>query len=135
MNYDELLDRAFTKLPTLSKENVDFRIPVIDSIIQGNKTVVRNITQIADVARRSKAEIIKYLTKELAAPIGVDDQMLVINAKVAQNILNAKITKYFETYVICKECHKPDTRVEGIERGYITTVCEACGARYTLKNY
>ncbi|MCL4375766.1 translation initiation factor IF-2 subunit beta [Candidatus Marsarchaeota archaeon] len=135
MNYDELLDRAFTKLPTLSKENVDFRIPVIDSIIQGNKTVVRNITQIADIARRSKAEIIKYLTKELAAPIGIDDQMLVINAKVAQNILNAKITKYFETYVICKECHKPDTRVEGTERGYITTVCEACGARYTLKNY
>ena len=135
MNYDELLDRAFTKLPTLSKENVDFKIPVIDSIIQGNKTIIRNIAQVADVARRNRAEIIKYLTKELAAPISADDQMLVINAKVAQNILNSKITKYFETYVICKECHKPDTRIESIERGYITTVCEACGARYTLKNY
>ena len=96
MNYEQLLDRAFNQLPNLSEEKVDFKIPQVDSLIQGNKTIVKNISQIADVARRSKAEIAKYLTKEIAAPITYDDQKLTILAKIAQNTLNEKVKRYFE---------------------------------------
>ncbi|MDE1823296.1 MAG: hypothetical protein KGI00_02860 [Candidatus Micrarchaeota archaeon] len=135
MDYEQLLDRAFTKFSGVSEEKVDFKIPVADAIVQGNKTMLKNIGQIADVARRSKEEIGKYLTKELAAPVSIDAQSLNIGAKVNANNLNEKIRKYFEMYVICKECHKPDTHIQGVERGYITIVCEACGARYTVKNY
>ena len=134
-NYEKLLDRAFAKLPSLSVENVDFKIPEPDAIIQGSKTIVRNFSQIADVARRSKDEIEAYLTRELAVHLNIEDQRLVINAKINQATLNAKIKKYFESYVICKECHKPDTHTESITRGFVTLVCEACGARYTVKNY
>ena len=133
--YDELLDRAFSKLPALSEEKVDFKIPPADCIIQGNKTLLKNISQMANIARRSPEEIGKYLTKELAAPVSISEQGLVINAKVQSGSLNDKIRKYFETYIICKECHKPDTHVEHTDRGYILIVCEACGARYTVKNY
>ncbi len=135
VNYEKLLDRAFEQLPSLSVENVDFKIPEPDSIIQGSKTIIRNFTQIADIARRSKEEIEAYLTRELAVHLNMEDQRLVINAKVNQATLNAKIKKYFESYVICKECHKPDTHTESITRGFATLVCEACGARYTVKNY
>ncbi len=135
VNYEKLLDRAFAKLPSLSVENVDFKIPEPDAIIQGNKTIIRNFSQMADVARRSKDEIEAYLTRELAVHLNVEDQRLVINAKINQATLNAKIKKYFESYVICKECHKPDTHTESITRGFVTLVCEACGARYTVKNY
>ncbi|MDE1860889.1 MAG: translation initiation factor IF-2 subunit beta [Candidatus Micrarchaeota archaeon] len=135
MDYETMLDRAFAKIPALSVEKQDFKIPVVDSIIQGNKTQIRNMAQIADIARRNAADIGKYLTKELAAPIGTEGQVLVIGAKVNPNVLAEKIKKYFEMYVICKECHKPDTHVQGIERGYMTIVCEACGAKYTVKNY
>jgi translation initiation factor 2 subunit 2 len=132
-NYDNLLDRAFSTLPILSENKVDFKIPEVDSIIQGNKTIIRNFSQIADTARRKEEDIAKYLTKELAAPVSFDEQKLIISTK-AQNIaLNEKIKKYFETYVICKECHKPDTKIESTERGYETIVCEACGARYIIK--
>ena len=134
MNYEQLLDRAFNQLPNLSEEKVDFKIPQVDSLIQGNKTIVKNISQIADVARRSKAEIAKYLTKEIAAPITYDDQKLTILAKIAQNTLNEKVKRYFELYIICKECHKPDTHVLLTDRAYTTIVCEACGAKYTVKN-
>ncbi len=134
-NYNELLDRAFATLPKLSTENVDFKIPEADSIIQGNKTLVRNMPQIADVARRTKEEIAKYLTKELATPVSIDGQVLNIGAKIPANVLNEKIKRYFETYIICKECHKPDTRIDETQRGYVVIVCEACGARYTVKNY
>ncbi|MDE1824224.1 MAG: translation initiation factor IF-2 subunit beta [Candidatus Micrarchaeota archaeon] len=135
MDYEQLLDRAFTKFSGISEEKVDFKIPVADSLVQGSKTILKNIAQIADTARRSKEEIGKYLTKELAAPVSIDAQGLNIGAKVNANSLNEKIRKYFEMYVICKECHKPDTHIQGVERGYITIVCEACGARYTVKNY
>lgn len=134
-NYNELLDRAFAKLPKLSEENVDFKIPEVDSIIQGNKTLIKNMSQIADVARRTKDEISRYLTKELATPMSMDGQMVTIGAKIPASVLNEKIKRYFDTYIICKECHKPDTKIEETQRGYVVIVCEACGARYTVKNY
>ena len=135
MNYEQLLDRAFAELPALSVEKVDFQIPVADSLIQGSKTVLKNIAQIADKARRSKEDIAKYLTKELAASTSLSGSGLDINTKVNAPALNQKIKAYFEAYVICKECHKPDTHFGGRDRGYVTIVCEACGARYTIKSY
>ena len=133
-NYEELLEKAFKQLPELSVEKVDFKIPEADSLVQGNKTIVKNIAQISDVARRDRSEIAKYLTKELAAPITYDEQKLTVLAKISPNTLNEKIKRYFELYIICKECHKPDTHVQRVDRGYTTIVCEACGAKYTVKN-
>lgn len=132
-NYEQLLNRAFAQLPSLATERSDFKIPDADSIIQGAKTIIRNFGQIADTARRDQADIAKYLTKELAAPVSVADSKLTISAKVQPGALNDKVKKYFQTYVICKECGKPDTHIEKGARGYETLVCEACGARYTVK--
>jgi translation initiation factor 2 subunit 2 len=135
MDYKQLLDKAFTQLPNLSVEQSDFKIPEADSLVQGSKTLVKNIEQIASRARRDKSEIIGYLTRELAAPISMNGQVMEINAKVNSASLNEKIKKFFTTYVICKECHKPDTNITGRDRGYVTISCEACGARYTVKSY
>ena len=134
MDYEQLLDKAFKQLPTLSEEKIDFKIPDVDSLIQGNRTIIKNLGQIADVARRDRAEIAKYLAKELAAPVSLDGSVLNIMTKVQPSILNEKVRRYFELYIICKECHKPDTHIYGTDRGYTTIVCEACGARYTVKN-
>lgn len=134
-SYEQLLDRAFAQLPSLSAEKSDFKIPEADSIVQGTKTIIRNFAQIADVARRSEEDIAKYMTKELAAPVSVSEHTLKISTKVQGSVLNEKLRKYFQTYVICKECHKPDTHIDGMERGYETIVCEACGARYTVKGF
>lgn len=132
-SYTQLLDRAFAQLPNLAAEKSDFHIPEVDSIIQGSKTIVRNFSQIADVARRDESDIAKYMSRELAAPVSVGEQKLTISTKVQTAVLSEKVKKYFQTYVICKECGKPDTHIESTERGYETLVCEACGARYTVK--
>ncbi|MEM3791224.1 MAG: translation initiation factor IF-2 subunit beta [Candidatus Micrarchaeaceae archaeon] len=133
MDYNELLERAFSKLPSTYNQHYDFEIPSADCLQQGNKTIIKNAYHIADIARRSMEEIAKFLTKEFAAPVNSDRQSLIINAKIAQQTVNEKIKKFFELYVICKECHKPDTKEIETERGYITLLCEACGARYTIK--
>ncbi len=135
LDYNQLLDKAFSELPTLSIEKADFQVPEADSLIQGSKTILKNIDQIADRARRGKDEIAKYLTKELAAPVSLQEHSMEISARVQSAELNTKIRRFFEMYVICKECHKPDTHIVGRERGYVTISCEACGARYTIKSY
>ncbi|MCL4411477.1 translation initiation factor IF-2 subunit beta [Candidatus Marsarchaeota archaeon] len=133
--YNALLDRAFSKLPSLAAEHSDFVIPTVDSIVQGAKTIIRNISAIADKARRNVGDISRYLSKELSVPVNMEEQRLVLNGRFSTDDLNARMKRYFEVYVICRECHKPDTHLEGASRGMFYLVCEACGARYGVKNY
>jgi translation initiation factor 2 subunit 2 len=132
--YNRLVDEAFAKLPNLSNEKTDFVIPKVDAMTQGAKTMIRNMAAIADRARRKPEEIARYLSKELSAPASTEDQRLIISGKFSNDELDRKVSKYFETYVVCKECHKPDTHLENAEHG-MYLVCEACGARYWVRNY
>lgn len=132
--YSKLLNAAFSKLPSLSAEKTDFVIPRVDTLTQGSKTIIKNIIAIADRARRKPEEFAKYISKELAVPVNMDEQRLIINGKFSTEELDKRVKKYFEMYVICKECHKPDTHLENADRG-VYLVCEACGARYWLKSY
>lgn len=132
--YMKLLDRALEKIPELSLEKSDFVIPSAETLVQGNKTMLKNISSIADTARRTISEISKYLTKELGVPISSDGQQLTISGRFSNDEINKRITRYFEVFVICRECHKPDTHIESHGRGISYVVCEACGARYGVKS-
>ncbi len=133
--YLALLDRAFSKVPELSAAGSDFVIPKADAFNEGNKSIIRNIAAIADKARRKPDEIAKYMSKELAVPVNVEEQRMIINGKFSADDLDKKIRRYFEIYVVCRECGKPDTHLEGAGRGMFYLVCEACGARYGVKSY
>ena len=132
--YQKLLDRAFSKLPSLTVEKIDFVIPAADVFSEGTKTIIRNIAVIADAARRAPADIARYIGKEFSVPVNVEDQRLIINGRFPNEEVNRRVKKYFEIYVICKECKKPDTRLEQADKG-MYLICEACGARYWVKNY
>jgi len=133
--YSALLDRAFSKVPELSAASSDFVIPRTESFIEGAKSILKNIAAIADKARRSNAEVAKYLSRELAVPVSVEEQRLVINGKFTNDELDKKVKRYFELYVVCRECKKPDTHLEPAGRDMFYLVCEACGARYGVKSY
>ena len=133
--YEKLLERAFAESPSQEVAKQDFEIPKVDSMIQGSKTIIRNINAIADRARRKPDEIGRYLSKELSVPVSSEEQRLIINGRFSSKDLDAKIERYFNTYVICRECHKPDTHLELAGRGMFSFVCEACGAHYGVKSY
>ena len=133
--YMKLLDRAFANVHSVANENVDFTIPKVDSLVQGNKTILRNLNVIADRARRDPKEIARYISKELGVPVSIEEQRLAISGRFQAADLDKRMQRYFEVYVICKECHKPDTRLESAGRGMFYLVCEACGSRYGVKNY
>ncbi|MDE1871005.1 MAG: translation initiation factor IF-2 subunit beta [Candidatus Micrarchaeota archaeon] len=132
--YRKLLDSAFARLPELTADRADFVIPKPDVLAEGTKTIIRNIAAIADMARRDPADIARYISKEFSVPVNIEEQRLIINGRFPADDISRRINKYFEIYVICKECKKPDTHLEQAEKG-MYLICEACGARYWVKNY
>jgi translation initiation factor 2 subunit 2 len=133
MEYDGLLDRAYSSLPEKAGSAGRFEMPVVESFIQGNKTIIKNFDEICAKLRRTPAELMKFLSRELAIPMSKEGAGLVLQGKFYDRLLNEKLKKYVAAYVICKECKKADTKIVEVERGVKTIVCEACGARSPLR--
>jgi translation initiation factor 2 subunit 2 len=132
-DYEKLLEKARRNLPKSRLEAERFEIPKVIGHLQGNRTIISNFFQIADMFGREPEHLLKFVLKELAAPGELKKSgSLIIGTKIAASRINEKLKKYAEEYVICKECGKPDTKVEE-ENGVHYVRCTACGARRPIK--
>lgn len=133
ISYEEMLRKGRTKIPEkiLTKER--FEIPKVRGHIQGNKTVISNFSQIADILGREHEHLLKYLQKELATPGEFKNGLLIFGRKLSASAINSKIESYAKEYVICKECSKPETKV--IKEGdFFFVRCQACGAKHPVRS-
>lgn len=133
MDYEKLLDKAYKELPEVKIEDSRFEIPKAQGHIQGVKTIITNFLKIAQILRRDPAHLQKYLLRELAAPGNLDGPRLILNRKISSNLINQKIEQYAKSFVICKECGKPDTTLKKEDR-FIYVKCQACGAKHYIKS-
>jgi translation initiation factor 2 subunit 2 len=135
MDYDKLLDRARANIPDKEKltSGERFETPRAALLIQGNKTIITNYGDICSRIRRTDSEFAKYLFKELAVPGEVQAGRLILAGKFSDRVVNDRIQNYVTTAVICKECGKPDTHLEGIDRHLKMLICEACGAKAPVR--
>jgi translation initiation factor 2 subunit 2 len=132
MDYEKLLDVAYEKLPKVEEGSERFQIPKIDSIIQGNQTIIQNFSQICEVLRRNPKHLLKFLTREFATPGGFDGTRATFQSKIPSRLMEKKLELYVKEYVLCKECKKPDTKLVREDR--ITFLkCDACGAKSSVK--
>ena len=131
-DYEKLLDRARAALPEKTQTFERFETPAIDSFLQGSKTIIRNFDAILQKVRRPPAMLAKYFSRELAVPASVDGNKLVLNGKFYERNLRDKLQAFVDAAVVCKECKRPDTKIQEKE-GLKTMVCEACGARAPVK--
>lgn len=96
----------------------------------GIKTVVANLSSVAQSLARPPAYVIKYFGFELGAQTNTnpsDDRWIINGAHEAsklQDYLDGFITKF----VLCKNCKNPETDVN-IKDGRILLDCKACGQR------
>ena len=127
--YEEMLKRARAALPEKTLAFERFEPPTPEVQIQGAKTILRNFEVICTKVRREPALLSKYLSKELAVPATIDGGKLVLHGKVYERVLNEKMSNFISSYVVCKECKRPDTKLVDGPHGIRTLVCEACGAR------
>jgi translation initiation factor 2 subunit 2 len=132
-SYETLLKKAKAQLPEKKEATERFEIPKVMGRIEGNKTIITNYLQICQTLRREPEQILKYLQRELAVPASIDGPRLVLGSKIPSKMINQKVFNYAHSFVICKECKKPDTKI--IKEGRISFLkCLACGAKHPIKS-
>ena len=131
-SYEDMLKNALSVIPeSAKKDDARFEIPKVKGHIQGNKTVITNFSAIVEAFRREQAHLLKYLLRELATPGEVDGPRLTLNRKLSSSLVNEKIVKYANEFVLCKECAKPDTKI--LKEGRVFMLkCTACGAKHPI---
>ncbi len=132
MNYEKLLERAYSQLPKEIFETKRFEIPEADVFIEGKRTIIRNFKEIADILDRDPEHIMKYLLRELGTAGDFDGQRIVLQGKFTTTVINDRIKDYTKEYVLCRECKKPDTEIIKEHRIYLLK-CKACGAKSPIK--
>jgi len=132
MEYEEMLDRGRKKIPESLLKSERFEIPKVLGHIQGNKTVISNFYQIASALRREPEHLLKFILRELATPGELNKSILIFGRKLSAAMINEKIDQYAKTFVICRECKRPDTQlIKDKETTFLR--CQACGAKYPVE--
>ena len=127
-----MLDEGWKNLPDeVTGTGQRFEVPKAKGHIQGNKTIIKNFNQIVADFRRDAQHFLKYLLKAVGVSGQLEDGRLVLNRRVSPTLLNSKILKYAEEYVLC-ECGKPDTTIIKKE-GKTLLKCMACGKQREIK--
>jgi translation initiation factor 2 subunit 2 len=131
-NYAKLLDRAWDNLPDELKHHERFVIPQANTFVEGNQTIIKNFSEIADLLGRDSRHVYTFLLKELAAPGTLDGSRVVIQRALRKHVIDKKIEDYAVEYVLCHQCKKPDTKFTELE-GQRIIKCSACGAWRPLR--
>lgn len=132
MDYDKMLDKAVGEMPDVVHERKRFEVPNVKGRVEGGNTVLTNFFQIAQHLGRKPEHMLKFLLKELATPGKTKKDKVILGSKVPASKINEKIEKYVEQFVLCKECGKPDTKMEK-QQDITYLKCMACGAKYPVK--
>ena len=131
MKYEALLDKAYKELPDVLKEHSRFEKPMVDSIIQGKTTFVKNLGDIAKAINRKSDMVSKYLIKELGTSGTHDSQHLTLKGQFREPQIQDRFDAFLDEFVLCSECSRPDTKILREDRINFL-VCEACGARRSI---
>ncbi|TPX10846.1 uncharacterized protein E0L32_008235 [Thyridium curvatum] len=96
----------------------------------GIKTVVVNLSSVAQSLARPGAYLIKYFGFELGAQTNIDpaDDRWIINGAHDSAKLQDYLDGFINKFVLCKKCKNPETDVQ-IKDGRILLDCKACGQR------
>lgn len=133
-NYEEMLQEGIKKIPKHISSDVRFEAPKPQIAIAGNQTYITNFIEISNVMNRDPKHLAKYLSRELAVPVSIDGNRLMLQGKVYRNLIEKKVESYLKEYVYCNECGKPDTHLMKQER-ILLLKCDACGAKQPVKSF
>ena len=131
-NYDELIDKAYEKIPDNVKKLSRFVIPKVELRIEAKYTYITNFNKIINTLIRDRKHFIGVFLKKVGTMGEIRGQQLFLKGVYKEQVLNRLIELYSKTYVLCRICNKPDTDIqrEG-KKNYLK--CTACGAREEIR--
>lgn len=133
LDYEKLLERAREGLEDVMQNAERFSPPVPEIMHEGSKkTIIRNFSEIVDSLRRDETHLYKFLLQELGTAGSVNNRRLVLQGRVPEKKIKARIKSYIETFVVCQECNRPDTSFLRTGRT-LNLHCEACGAKRPIR--
>ncbi|NHJ25352.1 MAG: translation initiation factor IF-2 subunit beta [Candidatus Lokiarchaeota archaeon] len=131
-NYDELLDKAYEKIPDNVKKSSRFEIPTVEIRIEAKNTYITNFNKIINTLNRDKKHFMGIFLKKAGTMGELRGQQLFLKGTYKEQVLNKLIEQYSKTYVLCRICNKPDTEIQR-EGKKLFLKCTACGAREEIK--
>lgn len=131
--YRVLLDRISDKLGGTDKESAArFELPIVDVMWEGQKTFLRNFSDFPKVLRRDPDKVLQYLSKEFAVPAEKLGEKAMFIGRRDPDDFTRLFRIYVKDYLECHTCKSPDTKILK-ENRVSFLICEACGAKSTLK--
>ena len=132
-DYEILLKRIEDKLGDSNKESsTRFELPIVDVMWEGQKTFLRNFSEFPKILRRDPDKVLQYLSKEFAVPAErLGDKAMFVGRRAPDDFTRL-FQIYVKDYLECPTCKSPDTKI--LKENRISfLICEACGAKSTLK--
>ena len=131
--YESLLKRIQNELGDSEKESsTRFELPVVDVMWEGQKTFLRNFSEFPKILRRDPDKVLQYLSKEFAVPAErLGDKAMFVGRRAPDDFTRL-FQIYVKDYLECHTCKSPDTRISK-ENRISFLICDACGAKSTLK--
>ena len=131
--YENLLKRIQNNLGNTEKKSANrFELPVVDVMWEGQKTFLRNFSDFPKALRRDPDKVLQYLSKEFAVPAERLGDKAMFIGKRAPDDFTRLFQIYVKDYLECPTCKSPDTQITK-ENRISFLICEACGAKSTLK--
>jgi len=131
--YEILLKRIEDNLSNAEKQtSTRFELPAVDVMWEGQKTFLRNFAEFPRVLRRDPDKVLQYLSKEFAVPAErIGDKAMFIGRRDPDDFTRL-FQIYVKDYLECPTCKSPDTKI--VKENRISfLICEACGAKSTMK--
>jgi len=131
-DYMKGLERAMNRLPASRGTEDRFVIPPPKIFYEGKTTVLENFAGIADALNRDPDHLMKFILQEMGTAGKIEGQHAVFQGRFTEQSLERHIDSYVQEYVICSECHRPDTQLIRSDR-VLMLKCEACGAHRPVR--
>lgn len=116
-----------------------YKMPKLLAKVEGRgngvKTVIPNMSEIAEALERPPEYPTKYFGIQLGAQTQMDAKAdrYIVNGTHDAETLQDLLDGFIRTFVLCKECDNPETKLE-VDKESIWSTCAACGARYQIKD-
>lgn len=110
-----------------------YKMPTVLGKIEGRgngiKTVIENVTEVAEALDRTPGEINKFFGCELGAQTSYSEETekAVVNGAHTDHTLQDMMHRYIETFVLCPNCRLPESAYK-IKNDLIYHRCAACGS-------
>ncbi len=132
-DYEKLLKRIEKNLSKATQANdVRFELPPVDVMWEGQRTFFRNFAEYPKIMRRDPDKLLQYLSKEFAVPAERVGDSAIFVGKRDPDDFTRLLKIYVSDYIECPTCKSPDTKIQK-EKRISFLICEACGAKSTIK--